>query len=54
MLFGPLSVSASPVSSPKTITRMLEFAAPHQIKLLTENCPNSQVNLDNLIPLFDP
>jgi hypothetical protein len=54
MLFGQLSVLASPVSSPKTITGMLEFAAPHQIKPLTENCPNFQVNLDNFIPLFDP
>ena len=54
MLFGQLSVLASPVSSPKTITGMLEFAAPHQIKPLTENCPNFQVNLDNFIPLFYP
>ncbi|MEB3339490.1 NAD(P)-dependent alcohol dehydrogenase [Okeania sp.] len=44
MLFGQLSVSSSPVGSPETITQMLEFAALHQIKPITEHFPMSKVN----------
>ena len=34
----------SPVGSPKTIKQMLEFAALHQIKPITEHFPMSKVN----------
>ena len=44
MLFSQLSVSSSPVGSPETITQMLEFAALHQIKPITEHFPMSKVN----------
>ncbi len=44
MLAGQLSVSASPVGSPATITRMLEFAASHDIGPVTEHFPMSRVN----------
>ena len=39
MLMGQRSVSASPVGSPANITRMLEFAARHDIKPIIENFP---------------
>jgi uncharacterized zinc-type alcohol dehydrogenase-like protein len=50
MLFGQLSVSASPVGSPATIVRMLRFCADHAIKPVTEHFPMSKVNeaLDHL------
>jgi uncharacterized zinc-type alcohol dehydrogenase-like protein len=44
MIFGQRSVSASPVGSPSTIKRMLEFAAQHQIKPVTEHYRFDQVN----------
>lgn len=44
MLFGQLSVSASPVGSPLTIRRMLDFAARHQVTPVTEHFPMEQVN----------
>ena len=44
MLVGQRSVSASPVGSPATIARMLEFAARHEIKPTTEHFPMSKVN----------
>ncbi|MEX2449344.1 MAG: NAD(P)-dependent alcohol dehydrogenase [Rhodospirillales bacterium] len=44
MIFGQRSVSASPVGSPSTIKRILEFAARHQIKPVTEYYRFDQVN----------
>lgn len=44
MLFGQLSVSSSPVGSPATIAKMLEFAALHEIAPVTEHYRFDQVN----------
>ena len=44
MLVGQRSVSGSPVGSPATIQRMLDFAARHQIKPLTEHFPFDEAN----------
>jgi uncharacterized zinc-type alcohol dehydrogenase-like protein len=44
MLFGQLSVSASPVGSPLTIRRMLDFADRHQVAPVTEHFPMDRVN----------
>ena len=44
LLVGQRSVSGSPVGSPATIKRMLEFAARHQIKPVTEHFRFDQVN----------
>jgi uncharacterized zinc-type alcohol dehydrogenase-like protein len=44
MLFGQLSVSASPVGSPLTIRHMLDFAARHQVAPVTEHFPMDKVN----------
>jgi uncharacterized zinc-type alcohol dehydrogenase-like protein len=44
MLFGQLSVSASPVGSPLTIRRMLDFAARHEVAPVTEHFPMDKVN----------
>ena len=44
MLFGQLSVSASPVGSPLTIRRMLDFADRHNITPVTEHFPMGRVN----------
>ncbi len=44
ILSGQRSVSGSPVGSPATIERMLEFAARHQIKPVTEHFRFDQVN----------
>jgi uncharacterized zinc-type alcohol dehydrogenase-like protein len=44
MAFGQLSVSSSPVGSPETIRKMLEFAARHEIAPVTEHFPMSRVN----------
>ena len=44
LLGGQRSVSASPVGSPANIARMLEFAARHQIKPVTEGYRLDQVN----------
>ncbi len=44
MIGGQKSVSGSPVGSPATIARMLEFCARHNIKPVTEHFPMSDVN----------
>jgi uncharacterized zinc-type alcohol dehydrogenase-like protein len=44
LIGGQRSVSGSPVGSPSTIRKMLEFAARHQIEAVTEHFPMSQVN----------
>lgn len=44
MLTGQYSISGSPVGSPITIERMLEFAALHQIKPVTEHFRFDEVN----------
>lgn len=44
MISAQRSISASPVGSPSTIRKMLEFAARHQIKPVVETFPMSQVN----------
>jgi len=44
MVFGQYSVSASPVGSPATIRKMLEFSARHNIKPVTEKFPLNKVN----------
>jgi uncharacterized zinc-type alcohol dehydrogenase-like protein len=44
MIMGQRSVSASPVGSPGTIAKMLEFAARHDIKPVTEHFRFDQAN----------
>ena len=44
MMFSQLSVSSSPVGSPVTIRKMLEFAARHKVAPVTEHFPMSHVN----------
>ena len=44
MMFSQLSLSSSPVGSPGTIRKMLQFAARHDISPVTEHFPMSQVN----------
>lgn len=44
MLFGQYTVSSSPVGSPATINRMLEFCGRHDINAVTEHFPMSKVN----------
>ncbi len=44
MMFSQLSVSSSPVGSPATIRKMLNFAARHDIKPVTEHFSFDQVN----------
>ncbi|MBY0475336.1 MAG: NAD(P)-dependent alcohol dehydrogenase [Nitrosomonas sp.] len=44
MMFGQLSVSSSPVGSPATIRKMLEFAARHNVAPVTEHYPMNKVN----------
>jgi uncharacterized zinc-type alcohol dehydrogenase-like protein len=44
MIVGQYSVSASPVGSPATIARMLDFAALHEIAPVTEHFRFDQVN----------
>ncbi|MCB9850041.1 MAG: NAD(P)-dependent alcohol dehydrogenase [Phycisphaerales bacterium] len=50
LIFAQRSVSGSPVGSPATIGRMLDFCARHQIAPTTEHYPMSKVNeaLDHL------
>jgi uncharacterized zinc-type alcohol dehydrogenase-like protein len=50
LLFGQRSVSSSPVGSPGTIAKMIDFAARHTIKPITEHFNLNQVNeaLDHL------
>jgi uncharacterized zinc-type alcohol dehydrogenase-like protein len=38
------SVSASPVGSPATIARMLDFTVRHQLDPVTEHFPMAKVN----------
>jgi uncharacterized zinc-type alcohol dehydrogenase-like protein len=44
MIAGQKSLSGSPLGSPATIRRMLEFCARHGIEAVTEHFPMSQVN----------
>jgi uncharacterized zinc-type alcohol dehydrogenase-like protein len=44
MLMGQYSLSSSPVGSPATIERMLDFAARHKIKPVTEHFTFDKVN----------
>ena len=44
MLFGQKEISGSPVGSPATLRKMLEFAARHGIEPMTEHFPISKVN----------
>ena len=44
LLGGQKSISGSPLGSPATVTKMLEFCARHQIAPVTETFPMSQVN----------
>jgi uncharacterized zinc-type alcohol dehydrogenase-like protein len=44
LLLGQRSISSSPVGSPATIARMLDFAARHRIRPLVETLPMAKVN----------
>ena len=44
MMFKQLSIGASPVGSPLTIRKMLDFASRHNVRPVTEHFPMSQVN----------
>lgn len=44
LIMGQRSLSGSPVGSPATIARMLEFAVRHKIKPVIETYPMEQVN----------
>ena len=44
MMFSQLSVGSSPVGSPATIRKMLDFAARHNINPVTEHFSFDQVN----------
>lgn len=44
MMFSQLSVSSSPVGSPVTIRKMLDFAARHAVNPVTEHFPMNRVN----------
>ena len=44
MLFGQRSVGSSPVGSPATIRKMLEFSSRHNINPVTEHFSMSKVN----------
>jgi uncharacterized zinc-type alcohol dehydrogenase-like protein len=44
LILGQKSVSGSPLGSPATMRKMLEFCARHQIAPVTEFFPMSQVN----------
>ena len=44
LLGGQKSISGSPLGSPATTMKMLEFCARHQIAPVTENFPMSRVN----------
>ncbi len=50
LLFKQTSISGSPVGSPATIAKMLEFCSRHNIEPITEHFPMSQINdaLDHL------
>jgi uncharacterized zinc-type alcohol dehydrogenase-like protein len=44
LLVGQKSISGSPIGSPETIAKMLEFAARHNIEPVVELFPLTQVN----------
>jgi uncharacterized zinc-type alcohol dehydrogenase-like protein len=44
LLPGQKSISGSPLGSPATVAKMLDFCARHQIAPVTENFPMSRVN----------
>ena len=44
LLFAQRSISSSPVGSPATISKMLDFAVQHDIKTIIEKFPLEQVN----------
>jgi alcohol/geraniol dehydrogenase (NADP+) len=44
LLAGQNSISGSPLGSPATLAKMLEFCARHNIAPVTENFPMSRVN----------
>ena len=44
MMFGQWSFSSSPVGSPATIRKMLEFAARHNVSPVTEHYPMDKLN----------
>jgi uncharacterized zinc-type alcohol dehydrogenase-like protein len=44
MIAGQKSFSGSPLGSPATIRKMLEFCARHGIEAVTEHFPMSNVN----------
>ena len=44
LIAGQISLSGSPVGSPATITTMLDFAARHNIKPVTEHFKMSEIN----------
>ncbi|MBK9952991.1 MAG: alcohol dehydrogenase [Candidatus Competibacteraceae bacterium] len=44
LIGGQKSLSGSPLGSPATVRKMLDFCARHQIAPVTEHFPMSQVN----------
>ncbi|REJ40020.1 MAG: hypothetical protein DWQ58_25360, partial [Microcystis aeruginosa TA09] len=44
LIMGQKSISGSPLGSPSTVSKMIEFAARHGIEPVTETYPISQVN----------
>ncbi|XHX77119.1 MAG: NAD(P)-dependent alcohol dehydrogenase [Stenomitos frigidus ULC029] len=44
LILGQKSLSGSPTGSPVTVTKMLNFAARHQVEPITETFPFEQVN----------
>jgi uncharacterized zinc-type alcohol dehydrogenase-like protein len=42
LIMGQKSISGSPLGSPSTISKMIEFAARHGIEPVTETYPISQ------------
>ncbi len=44
LIGGQKNISGSPLGSPATLSKMLEFCARHQIEPITEHFPMSQVN----------
>jgi uncharacterized zinc-type alcohol dehydrogenase-like protein len=44
LIMGQKSLSGSPLGSPSTVARMLDFAARHGIAPTTEHFPMSRVN----------
>ena len=44
LIVGQKSISGSPLGSPATIVKMLDFCARHRIEPITEHFPMSRVN----------